>query len=229
MDRIEITDYVLAPHGPGCCLPPFNLTVDPGQTLAVHGDKPEEISFFLRALATLEPPVSGSYRFFGQPLDFSDYRRLLPFRRKISYMGRNSALVSNLSIRDNLMLEKAYFGNSRQPPLSEEIGRLCEVFNLSDKLDDRPAALNPLNLKAAIAIRELTKASQIIIMDGPEVLLGHPKFAYFIERIKSMTLDGAPFVFFTEDPGFIKAFAGREISIRSGCMSEKSAVAKEIS
>ncbi|MBI9082206.1 MAG: hypothetical protein JEZ11_01330 [Desulfobacterales bacterium] len=227
MDRIELTDYTLASHSTGHGLKSFDFSVKQGQTCAVHGDEPNDVYLFLRALATVERPITGAYRFFGHRLDFSDYRRLLPWRRKISYIGRDSSMISNLTVRENLLLERNYFENSLKLELSEEITWFCRVFNLLDKLDVRPGALNPLNLRVAIAIRELVKTSQILIMDGPEEILGHPKFHYLIERIHSMTASGIPFVYFSEDPNFLAGFSGRKIRIHRGALSEQDPAANQ--
>ena len=218
MDDIELTDYALPPLATGRGLKPFHFNLARGQACAVHGDDPADVHLFLRALATLERPESGRYRFFEHRLDFSDYRRLLPWRRKISYIGRDSAMISNLSIRQNLLLEQSFFQNTVSPELSEEMTWFCRAFNILEKLDLRPAALNSLNLRMAIAIRELTKNSKILILDAPEDLFSHPKFHYLIERIHSMIATGAPFVYFTEDPGFIGAFPGKEVRIHRGAL-----------
>lgn len=227
MDRIELTDYTLASHKTGYGLKPFHFIMDRGQTCAVHGDEPNDVYLFLRALATMERPATGTYRFFGHRLDFSDYRRLLPWRRKISYIGRDSAMISNLTLRENFLLERTYFENSLKLELSEDVIWFCRVFNLLDKLDVRPGDLNPLNLRVAVAIRELVKASHILIMDGPEEILGHPKFHYFVERIHSMTAGGIPFVYFSEDPRFLAGFAGRKIRIHRGALSEQDPAANQ--
>ena len=227
MDRIELTDYVLTTRRTGRGLKPFHFAVARGQTCAVHGDEPNDICQFLRALATMERPATGTYHFFGHPLDFSDYRHLLPWRRKISYIGRDSTLISNLTLRENLLLEKTYFENSLKLELSEEIIWFCRVFNLLDKLDVRPGALNPLNLRVAVAIRELAKASHLLVMDGPEEILGHPNFHYFVERIHSMIAGGIPFVYFSEDPNFLAGFSGRKIRIHQGALSEKDTAANK--
>lgn len=223
MDAIELTDYALPPLATGRGLRPFDFHLAGGQSCAVHGDDPTDVHLFLRALATLERPKSGGYRFFEQRLDFSDYRLLLPWRRKISYIGRDSAMISNLTIRENLLLEQSFFQNTTSPELSEEVSWFCRVFNIFDKLDVRPAALNSLNLRVAIAIRELTKGSKILIMEAPEDLFGHSKFHYLIERIHSMIGTGIPFVYFTEDPSFIGAFSGKEVRIHQGVLREMSA------
>jgi ABC-type sugar transport system ATPase subunit len=222
MDRIELRDYELARGRTGHGLRRFNFAIRRGQTCAVHADEPNDVYLFLRALATLVRPESGTYRFFGHNLDFSDYRRLLPWKRKISYIGRNSAMLSNLTIRENLLLERAYFENSLSLELSDQVMWFCRTFNLTDKLDLRPAALNPLNLRIAIAIRELNKPCDILIMDGPEDIFGHPKFHYFIERVHSMTADGIPFVYFSESNDFIRSFSGRQVRIDRGVLHQES-------
>ena len=179
---------------------------------------------FLRALATLERPDKGVYRFMGKSLDFSDYRKLLPCKKKIGYIASDSALLSNLTIRENLLFMRSYFENSLLLTIDENIAELCRIFDIQDKLDLHPAELNPLDLQSAILIRELTKSPDVVLFEYPEDFIGHTKFNLFVEILKNMLLSKLPVVFISGLKDFIEEFSTKKILITDGYLSTVTAV-----
>ena len=98
---IELVDFTIASEGIRKGLWGLNLTLHKGNVYAIDTDSSVDTGIFLQALATLLYPVSGIYRYNREPLNFSDYRALLPIKKKIGYIGSNAAMISNLSIREN--------------------------------------------------------------------------------------------------------------------------------
>ncbi len=57
--------------------------------------------------------------------------------------------------------------------IDEKALKLCKIFNIEDKLDFHPGTLRPVDLR--IAIRELTKSFDILLLEHPEDYFGSSK------------------------------------------------------
>lgn len=171
---IEFSDYSLAAEGFGKGLKNIYFALSEGDSCCIQADSSDDARMFLKALA-LVGFQTGTYRYMGETIDFLDYRNLLAFKRKIGYVGQDSAMISNKTVRENLFLMRSYFENSLLLDIDEKTLKLCKIFNIEDKLDFHPGTLRPVDLRIAIAIRELTKSFDILLLEHPEDYFGSSK------------------------------------------------------
>jgi ABC-type sugar transport system ATPase subunit len=220
MSLIELSDYCLNATGSGNGLKNCNFTLSDGDICSIQTDSSDDAHNFLKALATLVYPVNGAYRFLGEAVNFSDYRELLPIKKKIGYIGQDSAMISNRTVRENMLLMRYYFENSLSLVLDENASKFCKMFNLQDKLDLRPGDLRPVDLRIAIAIRELTKSVDVLLLDRPEDYFGYNRFALFKKIIRDIIKSGPAVVFFSHDLNFIETFSNMKILIKGGTLTK---------
>jgi ABC-type ATPase involved in cell division len=220
MDLIELSDYCLNFIGTGEGINNSYFALSRGDACSLQTDSADNAHIFLKALATLVRPVSGTYRFAGKPVDFSDYRKLLPFKKKIGYIGQDSAMISNRTVRENLLLMRFYFENSLSISLDENVLKFLKMFDLEDKLDLRPGELRPVDLQTAIAIRELTKSFDVLLLHRPELYFGVKSFYIFKEILENTLEAGHAVVFFSRDRSFIETFSNRKILIAGGTVTK---------
>ena len=216
MHFIELSDYTLPLPETGRGLNRFYFALSKGDVCSIRTDSPEDAHIFLRALATLERPEQGVYRFWGNNLNFSDYRELLFYKKKIGYIASDAALISNITIRENLLLMRSYFENSLLLTIDEKVAELCRIFALQDKLDLRPTEVKPLDLHSAIVIRELTKSPEVVLLEHPERFIGSAKFGLFVEILKDMLLSKLSVVFISDTKAFVEEFSNKKILITDG-------------
>ena len=210
---IELSDYSIAINSSKKGISDFYFTLAPGDVCYVHADLQDNAHGFLRALATLIYPLKGIYRYNGEKLDFTDYRNLLSIKRKIGYIAYDAAMISNLTVRQNLLLGRFFFENRLDIDLTETVKEMCDHFGLIDKLDVMPAQLNSIDRQVAIFIRELTKLPEIILLDRPEYFTGHARFDRLIQFFQKMVKEGITAVFNSYNTEFITEFATRKIEI----------------
>ncbi len=220
MSLIELSDYCLNATGSGNGLKNSYFTLSDGDICSIQTDSSDDAHNFLKALATLVYPVNGAYRFLGEAVNFSDYRELLPIKKKIGYIGQDSVMISNRTVRENMLLMRYYFENSLSLVLDENASKLCKMFNLQDKLDLRPGDLRPVDLRIAIAIRELSKSVYVLLLDRPEDHFGYNRFALFKEIMRDIIESGPAIVFFSHDLNFIETFANMKILIKGGTLTK---------
>jgi len=75
-------------------------------------------------------------------------------------------------------------------------------------------------LRTAIAIRELTKSLDILLLERPEDYFGHSRLDLFNEILKDNIEQGHAVVFSSNDQSFIEAFSNRKILIADGTLTK---------
>ncbi|MBN1932389.1 MAG: hypothetical protein JW786_12365 [Desulfobacterales bacterium] len=213
MDIVELTDYMIIPTGKGSGLKNFNLKLSAGDVGAVHTDSPDDAHLLLKALATIEYPASGVYRFMGKQIDFSDYRTFLSCKRKIGYIASDAAMISKKTVRENLLLMRYYFENSLSLTLDDKTVALCKSFNIENKLDLPAVELHLLDLRIAIMIRELTKDPYLLLIERPEDFIKHSKFDLFVQLLKETLRSNPAVAFISYDNNFVEKFSNKKIGI----------------
>ena len=218
MYLINLVDYTIDYQNEDCSLDKLNFAISQGDSFAIIADSPDRAHIFLKALAMLVKPVSGEFYFKDKKVDFSDYRNLLPCKKKIGYIASDSAMISNITVMENLLYMRYYFENSLSLSLDERTDKLCRIFNIHDKLDMYPESLCSIDLKTAIAIRELTKSPDVLLLERPEDLMGHASFDLFKEVLRDIVLNKFPVVFISYDRNFIEEFSNRKIFLKGGTL-----------
>lgn len=212
----SLKDYDLWVPAEKCGLTEVNLALRQGELWQIDAPSPAEARVLLRAVATLEKPRAGSYHYRGQRLDFSDYRHLLPVKRRIAYISSDAALISNLTLRENLLLGRFYHENSLEIRLGERIRVLIDGFDLADKLELRAAQLSPLDRRVAICIREIAKEPDLVLLYRPEEMIDHQRFEPFVEHLEEVSADTIAGLVLSYDHGFIERFTNRRLTLNEG-------------
>ncbi len=215
MNIVTLENYELQDMTTGSHLQDFNLSLATGETCSLSADDSDVAHLLTSALATLAHPISGKYIFQNTVLNFGNYQNLLAYKKQIGYFGPDAALVSNLTVRENLLLSRAYFENRLDLDLDDNVKDLCGAFQLTEKLDLRPTVLSPLDIRAAIMTREITKSLKLFILDGLEELSGHPGFDFLVTRIEHMTAAGVPLVVLCESEELVDRLTDRTVRIDS--------------
>ena len=213
MNAVSLENYTLLGGTAGSHLRGFNFNLLPAESCALAADDSDRLHLLAAALATLINPASGTYTFYDTVLDFNHYWNLLAFKKQIGYFGPHTALISNLTVRQNLLLSRAYFENRLDLDLDETVKDLCSAFHLTEKLDSRPTALSPLDIRAAIVTREITKSLKLMIMDSPEDLIDHPGFDFLVTKIEERIAAGVPLVLICENDDLIARLTERLVRI----------------
>jgi ABC-type lipoprotein export system ATPase subunit len=213
LNVVTLENYELHDMTTGSHLQDFNFSLAPGETCSLLADDSDTAHLLTRALATLAYPISGRYIFLDAVLDFGKYQNLLEHKKQIGYFGPDAALVSNLTVRQNLLLSRAYFENRLDLDLDDNVKDLCDAFHLTEKLDLRPTALSPLDIRAAIMTREIAKPLKFFIMDSPEDLIGQPGFDFLVTRIEQKAAAGIPLVLLCENNKLIDRLTDRTVRI----------------
>jgi len=219
MDIIELKNYSLGPIGKGQGLRSFDFRLAQGDVCSVNCELADDAHLFGRALATLENPTGGEYKFKGTQVDFSSYLNLLAYKRKMSFISPDSVLIGNRTLRENLLMSRIYFENNAHVELDDKVHELCKLFQIEAKLDVRPAHLDNEDVRLAVIIRELSKDPELIILERPRDHLRYMRFEILIDLLKTFLAARVPMVLVSSDEVLSRKFSNREIIIKDGTVS----------
>jgi ABC-type molybdate transport system ATPase subunit len=219
MHLIELSDYTLAAVGSGSGIQGFHFALAPGDVCAIESHHPDDAHMFLRALAGMARPLKGRYRFQGRERNLHRYLEMLECKKQIGYVARDTTLISNLTVRQNLLLQRYYHENRLTIELSPDVRTLCETFGIHEKLDRRPSGLNAMETQAAIVIREVSKKPAVMLLGQPEDFIGHAKFDLITELFNRLIAERLPIVFLSFDRRLVRRFANRKVLITDGALT----------
>lgn len=220
MNVIELKDYTLNVKKAGRPIEPFDFSLSRGEVCQLSTDSNHDALIFLKALATLLRPSHGEYRFNGDRLNFQDYPRLLQVKRRIGFICSHAALISNRTIRENLLWIGAYHDNRFSSEPDEKTRELCDRFSAHHLMDRRPSELSAREVHLAITIRELAKSPDILLLENPEDFIGLANFGVFWDCFETLVQDRLPVVFLSNSKSFVRAFSTRKLSITQGKLTE---------
>ncbi len=198
---------------------PFDFSLARGDVCVLSSDSIDDALTFLKALATLIRPLHGIYRYNGDILNLSDHSSLLPVKKKIGFITSYSALISNRTIRENLLLMGSYYNNTLSLELDEKTQALCELFSIQKMIDLRPSDLSTRDCHLAITIRELAKSPEILLLENPEDFIGLSKFGIFWDFLAKQVKENLPVVFLSNSKSFIQSFSNRKLVIIQGALT----------
>jgi ABC-type ATPase involved in cell division len=221
MQWIELENYALPVSEESRVIETFSFSISRGDICWLDADVAEDALLFFKALATLVTPLAGNYFFEGQPLDFTRPATLLTMKKTIGYITTHSTLISNRSLRENLTLMRSYADNNLSARIDDDLFELCGHFSIADKVDLRPEELEQFDRRAAIVIREVTKATRLLLLEKPEIYLGHTGFVLYDWLLRGLMDQGVPMVFTSDDKKFIDSVSNRALVLHHGRLEEE--------
>lgn len=212
---IDITGLVLGPPGmPGHC-GSIRLAVAHGDVIAVIADPPIDGRYLLRILATLDQPERGEYRFNGKIVDLKDYRQCLTVKRQIGYVAPDAGMISNRTLRENLLLTRFYSENDLTIDIDDTVDSLCRGAGLLQMLNRRPSVLSDSELLKAVTIREMGKAPPVMLIDRPENFIKIDENDRIYSHLKNMVGSGTAVVFVSHNRK-MTGLANRQLILTDG-------------
>jgi len=219
MAFLEIRHCSWPPPDEGNGLWNVDFTLDAGDVAIITSDTNEDARLFLRALASLEKPVTGEFLFKGEALSFADYRHLLAYKRKVGYIALDAYLLSNRTLGENLVLAQHFLDDTSSASL--EPGRFGgrHLEEIRPKLALRPAKAFREDIRLAVIVRELSKNPEMILVERPDHDLDQTSYAEFVQTLSEIAAHKVPMVFYSFDQNLIQSVANRRVCIQKGAVS----------
>jgi lipoprotein-releasing system ATP-binding protein len=142
-----------------------NLTMNPGEALAIVGPSGSGKSTLLYLLGALERPTSGTYKLGAQePFALPD-AELAHFRnRSIGFVFQDHHLLLQCSVLENVLIPTLA---SPGENLEKRARQLLDRVGLSQRLEHRPAELSGGERQRVAVARALIHKPALLLADEP--------------------------------------------------------------
>jgi putative ABC transport system ATP-binding protein len=215
---IELTavSRVFDEGGPVSALVDVNLSIAPGEFVAITGRSGSGKTTLLNILGLLDRPTSGTYRLAGENASaLSDDNRTRIRGRRIGLVFQNSHLIQNRTSLENVELALQLAGFPRGIARRQWARKLVESVGLSHRVHARARTLSGGERQRVALARALSARPVVLLCDEPTGNLDVETGARVMGLIKEVPLTGASVVLVTHDLELARQ-ADRVIALRDG-------------
>ena len=191
-----------------------DLSVEPGEFIAVLGPSGSGKSTLLALMAGLDRPTSGEVRIDGVAIQsMSEDELALLRRRKIGFVFQSFQLLGNLTARENILLPIELLG--RPDPLARA-DELLDAVGLADRGHHYPSQLSGGEQQRVALARAFAARPPILLADEPTGNLDGATGRKILQLLTELRRsDMTTLVLVTHDPA-VAALADRLIHLRDG-------------
>jgi len=144
-----------------------NLNVPARERLVVLGQSGSGKSTLLRLILGILKPTAGDVEFNGLNVVRMKRRRLNRMRQKIGMVYQYSALISSLSVRDNLALPLEELTRKSRAEIDQIVDEKLKLVGMADVRDKMPSELSGGMRKRIGLARGIIMDPQLILYDEP--------------------------------------------------------------
>lgn len=197
-----------------------NLTVNPGEIIAILGTSGSGKSTLLQLLGALDHPTAGRIDIDGAPLSEFNNNELSQFRSKsVGFVFQFHHLLPDFTALENVMMPARIAGCS--PEQAQEDARilLAEV-GLAERQEHRPSELSGGEQQRVAVARALVNNPGLLLCDEPSGNLDN-KTSGELHTLLSRLHDtrGTSIIIVTHDTS-LASLAGRQLRLENGILND---------
>jgi putative ABC transport system ATP-binding protein len=197
-----------------------DLTVAPGEAVAVRGPSGSGKSTLLNLVAGLDRPTTGQVEVAGTVLNRLSETALARFRRRhIGIIFQFFHLLDDLTARDNVLLPAQLAGVARRTALARA-GELLDALGLAARADAYPARLSGGERQRVAVARALINRPPLLLADEPTGAVDERAGAHVAELLQDLNRGGQTVLLVTHDATLAHRCATRIVEVHDGRLSE---------
>ncbi len=197
----------------------IDLSVSPGEFIALQGASGSGKSTLMHILGLLDRPSSGRYFFQGQNVAQLADDRLSELRnRQFGFIFQSFYLVPYVTALENVMLPGLYSATPTRQ-LRQRAQQLLEQVGLADRMHFRPSQLSGGQQQRVAMARALINDPPLLLADEPTGQLDSNTSAGIMELLREMHRQGRTVILVTHEAE-VSAAAERIIVLHDGRIAQ---------
>ena len=145
----------------------IDLTVEPGENLAVLGRSGTGKSVLLKLIIGLQQPDSGSICIHGQEIAGLPMDKLNEIRMKVGFLFQQAALYDSLTVEENVAFPLDRHGKISDADRKNKVRELLSSVGMDHDLDKLPSEISGGMQKRVGLARALALEPDILLFDEP--------------------------------------------------------------
>ena len=196
-----------------------DVTILPGDWLAIVGPSGSGKSTLLNVIGLLDRHTAGTYWFEGTDVATLDDMQRAGLRgRRIGFVFQSFHLLPNRSVLENVMLAELYIGAPRRGRRQRALDALARV-GLTDRADFLPTRLSGGQRQRAAIARALMGEPSLLLCDEPTGNLDSENAGNVLDLLDLLSAEGLTLVVITHDD-HVAGRARRRVRMVDGILTE---------
>ncbi len=195
----------------------LDLTIEPGEMVAIVGQSGSGKSTLMNILGCLDRPTSGVYEVGGKRTSNMAPDELAELRREhFGFIFQRYHLLGDLTAHGNVEVPAIYSGVPRDKR-RERAKDLLKRLGLGERMDHRPGQLSGGQQQRVSIARSLMNGGEIVLADEPTGALDTASGEEVMRILKGLHRDGHTVIIVTHDM-HVAEHCERVIEIRDGAI-----------
>jgi putative ABC transport system ATP-binding protein len=193
-----------------------DLTVNPGEMIAVMGSSGSGKSTLMNILGCLDVPTEGSYSLDGIKVNGMSKNQLADLRnQKIGFVFQGFNLLARTSAIDNVELPLLYDRSGRKLDTKAMATDALQRVGLGDRLDHESSELSGGQQQRVAIARALVTQPRLLLADEPTGNLDSRTTVEVMALFQELNDQGITIVLVTHEPD-VAQYAKRIVEVRDG-------------
>ncbi len=194
----------------------IDLTIAPGEFLAVEGPSGSGKSTLLQLLGALDRPTSGSLVFDGRELSKLDDRALTQLRsRDIGFVFQSFNLIPTLTAAENVETAMVPLRSGRAARRSR-VAEVLDRIGLADRASHLPSRLSGGEQQRVAIARALANEPRVILADEPTGNLDSATSDEIVRTLQQLSAEQGVTVIVVTYAEEVARLAERRVRLRDG-------------
>ncbi|WP_163387238.1 amino acid ABC transporter ATP-binding protein [Enterobacter ludwigii] len=198
----------------------INLTITPGEVVAILGPSGSGKSTLIRLINQLETLSGGEILIDNKPTGRLAGTALRQLRSRVGFVFQQFNLYAHLTASQNITLALEHVQGWKAQPAQARALALLEKVGMLEKAHHFPAELSGGQQQRVAIARALASSPQIILFDEPTSALDPEMIGEVLFVMKALAHSGITMIVVTHEMQFAREIADRIVFIDAGHVLE---------
>ncbi len=197
-----------------------NLTMSPGDDLAITGPSGSGKSTLLHIVGALDTPTSGTVNVDGVDAFSLSQGELARFRNKnVGFVFQEHHLLPQLTVLENVLAPTLASGGATKE-LEQRARDLLDRTGLSERLNHRPSELSGGERQRAAVARSLINSPPLLLADEPTGSLDHQNAMAVADLLLELQKQEQNMLIVVTHSSTLAAKLSRQMEFRDGLLHD---------